>query len=554
VSSRLVASKALPARKALFAALSLGVLGQVSQVALLATSAWLITRAAEQPPILHITFAVVAVRAFAIGRASFRYVERVVSHDSAFRALADLRVWIYRRLVRIAPAGVQRVGRGSVLSTIVRDVDTLQDYPLRVIQPVVTAVSVAGLSVLAVAFIDWRVAALLLLGLGVAALASVWWNARISAQADRSIGPIRAEMADGIIDTLHRRAVLVAYGAEDEATRKIVESDSRLETAERSVALGQHVVSGVMVALSGLTVAGAAWLASARVDSGELTGPLFALLVLTPLAVFEIFGAVPLAVSAWRGVSTAANRISDLVPDQVPQGIPREQEETLASSGEAVHVTTLELRGFQAKWPGMSSFPAKPVDLRAQPGDRIVITGASGVGKSTLAAALVGFIDYSGDYLIDGTPVAQMSLSERRRRVVLIEQVPHLFDATLRHNLSFAAPEANDEKLWEVLASVGLETWARGRGGLDAELGESGALVSGGQAQRIALARAFLCEAPVIVLDEPTANVDRALAAELMADLLASVSKRAPGIALVVSHVPVNQALVTSRLPLEHSV
>ena len=554
MSDRDIATRALPQKKALFSALSLGILGQISQVALLATSAWLITRAAEQPPILHITFAVVAVRAFAIGRASFRYVERVVSHDSAFRALADLRVWIYRRLVKIAPAGLQRVGRGSVLSTIVRDVDTLQDYPLRVIQPVVSALSVAGLAVVAVAFIDWRVAGLLLLGLSVAAAASVWWNARVSATADRAIGPIRAEMADGIIDTLQRRAVLVAYGAEDEATRKIVDSDSKLEAAERSVALGQHLVSGVMVALSGLTVAGSAWLASTRVELGDLSGPMFALLVLTPLAVFEIFGAVPLAVSAWRGVSSAANRINDLVPDQVPEGIPVEQEETIASSGEAPHVTTLELRGFQAKWPGMSSFPAKPVNLSAQAGDRVLITGASGVGKSTLAAALVGFVDYSGEFLLDGTPVATMSLAERRRRVVLIEQTPHLFDATLRHNLSFAAPEASDEKLWAVLSSVGLDQWARKRGGLDVELGEAGALVSGGQAQRIALSRAYLSDASVIVLDEPTANVDRALADELMADLLASVSERARGIALVISHVPVDHKAVTSRLELEHSV
>jgi ATP-binding cassette subfamily C protein CydC len=550
MSARAIAKKALLARKALFVALSLGILGQVSQVAILATSAWLITRAAEQPPILHITFAVVAVRAFAIGRASFRYVERVVSHDSAFRALANLRVWIYRRLVRIAPAGVQRVGRGSVLSTIVRDVDTLQDYPLRVIQPVVSALSVAGLSVVALTLIDWRVGALLLLGLGVAAIVSVWWNARISDQADRAIGPIRAEMADGIIDTLQRRAVLMAYGAEDASTAKIVDIDSRLESAEKSVALGQHVVSGVMVALSGLSVAGAAWLASSQVDSGDLTGPMFALLVLTPLAVFEIFGAVPLAVSAWRGVESAVNRINDLVPDRVPEGIPVEQEETMVSSGDPVTVSTLELGGFQAKWPGMSSYPAKPVSLRAQAGDRLLITGASGVGKSTIAAALVGFIDYSGDYLIDGTLVSHMSLSERRRRVVLIEQTPHLFDATLRHNLSFAAPEATDEELWGVLASVGLEAWARGRGGLDAELGESGALVSGGQAQRIALARAYLSDAPVIVLDEPTANVDWAVADQLMAELLVSVSERAQGIALVISHVPVDEKLVTSTLAL----
>jgi len=118
----------------------------------------------------------------------------------------------------------------------------------------------------------------------------------------------------------------------------------------------------------------------------------------------------------------------------------------------------------------------------------------------------------------------------------------------LRHNLSFAAQDASDDTLWDVLASVGLDAWARQRGGLDAELGESGALVSGGQAQRMALARAFLSDAPIIVLDEPTANVGRALADQLMADLLASVAHRSAGIALVISHVPVDTRLVTSTL------
>jgi len=305
-----------------------------------------------------------------------------------------------------------------------------------------------------------------------------------------------------------------------------------------------------MVAMSGLVVAGSAWLAASRVDSGDLTGPLFALLVLTPLAVFEIFGAVPVAVSAWRGVGSAAERIDTLVPDRAPEGIPLEQEETIARSAGHVSVSSLELRGFQAKWSGMSSYPAEGVSVQAQPGDCVVITGPSGVGKSTLAAALVGFIDYSGEFLIDGVSAAQMSLAERRRRVVLIEQVPHLFDATLSHNLSFAAPEASDKRLWEVLASVGLEAWAKQRGGLDAELGEAGALVSGGQAQRIALARGYLSDAPIIVLDEPTANVDRALADQLMADLLASVNDRATGIALVISNVPVDKRLVTSALEL----
>ena len=538
MSNRDIARRALPARRALLGAWALGVLSQGAQVALLATSAWLITRAAEQPPILYLTFAIVAVRAFAIGRAAFRYVERVISHDGAFRALAELRVWIYRRLVPLAPAGLQRVGRGSVLSTVVRDVDTLQDYPLRVIQPVSTALSVVGLSVIGLALIDPVAAGVLALILVLTGLFSVAWTRRVSAQAERELSPVRAQMADAIIDTLARRAVLRAFDAEDVAEAQVVDVDEKLEAVERRIARGQHLVSGVMVLSAGLAVSAMAWLSLDRLNDG-LTGPVFALLVLTPLAVVEVFGAVPLALSALRGVDESASRISNLVPDTLPAGIPAEQESDEVSESVKRQVDSLELRDFCSKWPGRERCSYAPVSLSLSRGDAALVTGPSGVGKSTLAAALVGFVDFEGEFLLGAESVRNISVRELREHVVLIEQAPHLFDASLRHNLSFASPGASDKRLWEVLTSVGLAEWAQERGGLDCELGEAGALVSGGQAQRIALARAFLCEAPVIILDEPTANVDTVIAEVLMADLLGALASRGDAMAIVISHQPV---------------
>lgn len=551
MSARDIARRALPGRGSLLTAIGFGVASQGAQVALLATSAWLITRTAEQPPILYVTLAVVAVRAFAISRAVFRYLERIVSHESAFRALADLRVWIYRRLVPLAPAGLQRTARGSVLSAIVRDVDTLQDYPLRVIQPVASAVVVAALSVVGLGLVDWRAAIALLVLLALTGLVAVQWNRRLSADAELLVSPVRAAMADRIIDTLQRRAVLVAYGAEARFTERIVEVDRELEAVERRVALGQHVVQGLIVALSGVAVVVMASLAAPRVESGDLSGPLFALLVLTPLAVFEVFQAVPMAVSAWRGVEVAARRIDSLVPEQLPVGIPAETEEAQTLSTAVGPVERIEFRDFLAKWPEQAGYPFQPVTLTLNRGDRLLITGESGVGKSTLASALVGFIDYAGSVLVDGVEAGEIPLSVRRAQCVLIEQRPHLFDASIRHNLSFANPDASDEQLLTALESVGLGSWVATRGGLDQPLGEAGALVSGGQAQRIALARAFLAHAPVIILDEPTANVDSALADSLMDDLLRSIGSAGRGIAMVISHVPVDPQLVTSEIRLQ---
>jgi len=220
--------------------------------------------------------------------------------------------------------------------------------------------------------------------------------------------------------------------------------------------------------------------------------------------------------------------------------------------GEALSpVTTLVLDGVHAEWPGQSGNGFEPVSITASAGDRVLIEGPSGVGKSTLASALVGFLHYSGSIQIDGRELRSLPLAVRRATVMLIEQRPHLFDTTIRHNLSFAAPSASDERLLEVLEQVGLADWVEQRGGLDTPVGEAGALVSGGQAQRIALARAFLAEAPIIILDEPTANVDRAVADRLMEDLLTSVGRGSQQIALVISHVPVSDALITQRLRLK---
>jgi len=548
--SQEVARRALPSIPAMLGAIGFGALAQGATVALLATSAWLITRAAEQPPILFLTLAIVAVRAFALSRAVFRYLERLAAHSRAFRALEDLRVWIYRRLIPLAPAGLQDRGRGDVLSTVVRDVDTLQDYPLRVVQPVASALVVVVAAVGVLAAVHLPSTLVLVAVLGLSALVSVWWNQRIAAQAERDVAPARAQLADWLMDSLQRRAVLAAYGAEDDYDARAMRLDAELRGIERKVAWGSSITAGVFVALSGLAVVLVALTASVDVQSGAISGPVFALLVLTPLALFEVFQAVPMAVSAWRGVQSSAGRIAQLVPDTPPAGIPEEVE--TAEMGEALSpVTTLVLDGVHAEWPGQSGNGFEPVSIAASARDRVLIEGPSGVGKSTLASALVGFLHYSGSIQIDGRELRSLPLAVRRATVMLIEQRPHLFDTTIRHNLSFAAPSASDERLLEVLEQVGLADWVEQRGGLDTPVGEAGALVSGGQAQRIALARAFLAEAPIIILDEPTANVDRAVADRLMEDLLTSVGRGSQQIALVISHVPVSDALITQRLRLK---
>jgi ATP-binding cassette subfamily C protein CydC len=280
-----------------------------------------------------------------------------------------------------------------------------------------------------------------------------------------------------------------------------------------------------------------------------LSGPAFAVIVLIPMAVFEVYGQIPAALSAWRQVRSSAIRVSQAVPANVPVEIPEETAPDDAGTRtlDPGIPPVVELTDLGARWPGQAGPAVSGVTLRLAPGDRVLLTGPSGSGKTTVAQVLVRFLDYTGSYRLGGIEARDLPQSEVRRVVGLCEQRPWLFDDSIRQNLLFARETATDDDLLAVLDRVGLGEWTISRGGLDARVGERAALVSGGQAQRIALARALLADFPVLIVDEPTANVDAEQGERLVRDILAATAGENRAV-LLISHTPVPEELVTRRV------
>ncbi|MBG6058321.1 ATP-binding cassette subfamily C protein CydC [Cryobacterium sp. MP_M5] len=563
-ATRAILRLAQPRARWFVPGLAAGVASLLCAVALLATSAWLITRAAEQPPILYLSMAVVGVRAFALGRSAFRYLDRLTSHDAAFRQLSLLRVGVFSRIVPLAPAGLADTGRGELLTRLVRDVDALQDLPLRVVQPLATAGIVAALSVAGVWSVLPAAGLTLLLGLVVAGVLGALGSGVLAARAERELAPLRGNLIGQVLEVVENLDVLTAFGALPGRLNALRQADELLRraTLRRSLGVG---VQGALLSLfaGGATVAALAVgipALAAGGAAGSLAGPAFAVIVLVPMAVFEVFGTVPAALGAWREVRSSAERVATAVPTVIPAEIPVEVPVEVSSGGatgatSAIGATrgqrarVVELTDLGARWPGAETPAVTGVTLRLAPGDRVHLAGPSGAGKTSLAQALVRFLDYTGSYTLDGVEARLLPQSEVRAVVGLCEQRPWLFDDSIRQNLLFARDTATDEELLAVIDRVGLAEWAAERGGLDARVGERGALVSGGQAQRIALARALLADFPVLVVDEPTANVDEEQGDRLVRDILVTAAEDGRAV-LLISHTPVPDELITARVTL----
>ncbi|HEY7830014.1 MAG TPA: thiol reductant ABC exporter subunit CydC [Solirubrobacteraceae bacterium] len=520
---------ARPAAGRLALATLLGASALGAAIGLMATSAWLISRSAQRPQESAVALAIVGVQFFALSRGLCRYGERLVGHDAAFRVLSDLRVSVYERLERLAPLGLPAFRSGELLARLVHDVDSLQDLMLRVVPPFAIALIVGGATV---GLVWWMLPAAGVILLGALLLAGVlvpWLTGRLAARAEARQAAARGELTAAVVDLLEGAPELVANGATAAQLRRTLAADAELTDIARTSARTAGIGQGLTSLCSGLAMWGALLVGVTAVRAGRLEGVLLAGIALIPLVAFELVTGLPGATQALQRVRRAAARVFEVI-DTVPA--VAEPTHPLAP-GSSPH--TLTVRDLHSRYPDSERWALAGLDLDLEPGRRVAVVGPSGAGKSTLAGVLLRFLSYeAGSVTLDGEQIADLDSDAYRRVVGLVAQDAHIFDNSLEENLRLARREATEDALRAVLAKVRLLDWTDGLpAGLATEVGERGARMSGGQRQRLAVARALLADFPILLLDEPGEHLDTQVADAILADLLALTRDRAT---LLITH------------------
>ncbi|MFH8678037.1 thiol reductant ABC exporter subunit CydC [Streptomyces lydicus] len=503
---------------------------ELSAAALTATAGWLITRAAEQPPLASVSVAIVAVRALALARGALRYGDRLLGHDGVLRAVAGFRIRVYEALVPLAPAGTPAFRGGDLLTRLVDDVDAVQDLLLRVLIPVAAGCAVAAAGTATAMVLLPTAAALLGPLLAVAGLVVPALVLRLSHRAGRAEKTARAELAAALLDVTQGAADLVAYGAQGRAHERARRASARIAALERRQALTTSLASAVVLLLQGAATAGVTWLALRGHAAGALPAVHLTVLAVLALVSFEALAPLPAAARHLAEVRASARRLADLFDTPPPVTDPPAPVPLPTGEPLGVEITDLRVRHRPGGPPVLDG-----VSLRLPPGHRVVLRGASGSGKSTLLAALLRFVPYeAGSIRVGGRELRDCAAADVRRVITGMTQDAHVFHTTIRANLVLARPGATDADLREVARRARLLDWIESLpDGWDTLLGGDGATMSGGQRGRLLLARALLADPPVLVLDEPTEGLDPETAAAVLADILDATRGRTT---LLVTH------------------
>ncbi len=494
----------------------------------MATSAYLISRAAVVSEVGGLALAITCVRLFAIARAGFRYLERLTSHAATFRILAHIRAWFYEAIEPLSPARLSRHHSGDLLARSVADVETLENFYIRVVvPPLASGLAIAVACVLLGAF-SWTVGLALLVFLLLVGVALPLLMRRLGQRPAAAVIHTRARLNAKVVDEIQGVADLLVFGRTDGHRTDTLSLGKDLNRVQERMALLRGAGNALGVLGASLSVLAILLLAIPLVSGGDLNGTYLALLPLAAIASFEAVQPLAFAQQQLEANLAAGRRIFELIdapPDVTepssPAQLPRE--------------TSISMREVGFRYGAAEPLILNSVSFSVPAGRRLAIVGPSGSGKSTILSLLLRFWEYQdGTITIGGRDLRDFSGEDARSLMGVMPQDIHLFNATVRDNLLLANPDATDEMLDAACGQALLHDFIENLpAGYDTLVGENGLLLSGGERQRLAIARVILKNAPIVMLDEPTANLDAETERNLMLSLEPFLTGRT---VIVISH------------------
>ncbi len=534
-----------PHRWWIVAGVLLGFLAIGSSIGLMAVSAWLISRAALISNVADVALAITAVRVLAISRAAFRYLERVVTHRATFRILSDLRVWFFAAVEPLAPARLEDHRSGDLLSRIAADIDSLEDLYVRVVVPPLVAVIVTAFAALLLGVFDPLLGAVLVVFLVLTGVVLPLCSRWIGRQPSRDLVTIRGELDAVLVDQVQGIADLVAFDQAQRHRQSALDLGAQLDRIGERLAIVRGLGAGLgalLASLAGITLLG---IAIPLVTGGRLDGVYLALVPLAAIASFEAVQPLMQSMQLYDSTTAAGARLFELIDASPPVAEPAEPLPLPSSAGHDIVI-----RGLDFRYAPDLPLVLEHVELSIPEGGSLGLVGPSGAGKSTIVDLLLRFRELEvGTIAIGGLDIRSCASESVRAMLGVVPQHVHLFNASIRDNLALGNAFATDQQMVEAcrIAQVHdfIETLPAGYA---TRVGEDGVLLSGGERQRLAIARVVLKDAPILVLDEATANLDVETEERVMDALSAWMVGRTT---LIISHRPEVAARADQVLLLE---
>lgn len=487
-------------------------------IALLAVSGWFIAAmglAGMTSVGMNYFTPAASIRGLSILRTGGRYFERLVNHDAALRVTSEFRVWFYRRLEPLAPAGIRDLHSAEIFSRLRADIDALERFYLNGIVPVATAVLAAGLLGAWLLFYHWPLGLLLVSLLLFCGFAVPFAVRRRSLAEEKEISEIKTSLNRGLTDSLQGMKELLVYGRMRESLRRIEGDSGRLLSVQRNIHMRECMIQACIMLCMGVAMAGTLLFVIPLVNEGTVKPADLAMTALIAFACFDIVTPLPAALQSFQSAMIAAERVFELAG--------RKNEAT----GKRGNARVEEHETFSLNVEGAGfSYGENPVlrdvSFSLNAGEVLVLEGESGKGKSTVVNLLCGFwAPDAGRVLINGRGIMDYDEEALRAHFGVSPQRPYLFADTMRANLSLARPDAGESEILDACVKAGLRDMIENLpDGLDTYAGENGWRLSGGQIRRLSLARAMLRDAPCLILDEPAEGLDPEMEDRVMRSLL----------------------------------